>query len=63
MKPLNNFKNRLLKYEKIVVQFIKFGIVGLSNTLIYLLVYYILLYLKVPYIIANGVGFIIVSAK
>lgn len=40
-------------------QFIKFGIVGLSNTIISFAVYYILLYLQVNYIIANTMGFII----
>lgn len=40
-------------------QFIKFGIVGLSNTIISFAVYYILLYIGVNYIIANTMGFII----
>lgn len=40
-------------------QFMKFGIVGLSNTLISLFVYYIIIYLGVHYIIANTVSFII----
>lgn len=39
-------------------QFIKFGIVGISNTLISLLVYYILVYLNINYIIAYTIGFI-----
>lgn len=40
-------------------QFIKFGIVGVSNTIINLLVYYILLRLGFHYIIANTGGFIV----
>lgn len=40
-------------------QFIKFGIVGLSNTFISLAVYYILIYLETNYIAANTAGFII----
>ncbi len=42
-----------------VKQFVKFGIVGFSNTLIALLVYYLLIYIKVNYIVANTLGFII----
>jgi len=42
-----------------VKQFIKFGIVGLSNTLISLLVYYALIYIGINYIISNTVGFVI----
>lgn len=42
-----------------VVQFIKFAAVGVSNTLIYLVIYYALLYFSMPYILANGVGFLI----
>jgi putative flippase GtrA len=43
----------------LIKQFIKFGIVGVSNTLISLLIYYILVYLKINYIIANTIGFIV----
>lgn len=52
---INNKKNKL----NIIIQFIKFGIVGVSNTLISLLIYYILVYFKVNYIIANTIGFIV----
>lgn len=45
--------------KKLIIQFIKFGLVGVSNTLISLLVYYILVYFKCNYIIANTLGFII----
>jgi len=47
------------KYLSIFIQFIKFGIVGVSNTLISLAVYYGLVYLGVHYLPANVAGFII----
>ena len=40
-------------------QFIKFGVVGVSNTLIFLAVYYALIYFNIHYIAANIAGFII----
>lgn len=40
-------------------QFIKFGIVGISNTLISYIVYVILVWLHLNYILANIVGFIV----
>lgn len=40
-------------------QFIKFGLVGVSNTLISLGTYYLLYFLGVNYLIANTIGFII----
>lgn len=45
--------------NKKLMQFIKFGIVGCSNTVISLAIYYILLYFNVNYIIANVVGFVV----
>lgn len=42
-----------------IKQFVKFGLVGVSNTVISLAVYYGLLYLGVHYLIANTVGFIV----
>lgn len=45
--------------KKMLIQFIKFGLVGVSNTIISLLVYYILIYFKWNYIIANALGFVI----
>jgi putative flippase GtrA len=42
-----------------IIQFIKFGIVGASNTLISLAIYYALYYLGVNYIIANTIAFFI----
>ncbi|MFT5874308.1 MAG: putative flippase GtrA [Clostridium sp.] len=53
---LNVNKRELLKLAE---QFIKFGIVGVANTLIALLTYYILVYFKFNYIIANTIGFIV----
>ena len=45
-------------YESII-QFIKFSIVGLSNTIISLFVYYALLWLGINYFIANIVAWIV----
>ena len=42
-----------------IKQFIKFGIVGVSNTLISLIIYYVLIYFNINYIIANTVGFLV----
>lgn len=42
-----------------VKQFIKFGIVGISNTLISYVVYVVLLRLKMHYIGANIIGFLV----
>lgn len=43
----------------VVKQFIKFGIVGVSNTLIFLVIYYCLVYFGVHYLIANLIAFIL----
>lgn len=40
-------------------QFIKFGIVGVSNSLINLAVYYGLIFLKLHYLLANLCGFLV----
>ena len=45
--------------KELILQFIKFGLVGVSNTAINLAVYYILVFLGVNYILANSIGFII----
>ncbi len=45
--------------KTLFVQFIKFGIVGFSNTFISLLTYYILVFLGVNYLIANTAGFVL----
>lgn len=49
----------ILKNKAVITQFIKFGIVGVSNTLISLFVYYTLIYLNFHYIFANTSGFVI----
>jgi len=42
-----------------IIQFIKFGIVGFSNTAIAYIIYASLVYLKLHYILANIIAFII----
>lgn len=41
------------------IQFIKFGLVGVSNTIISVGTYYLLMYLGMQYILANTIGFIL----
>lgn len=48
-----------LKNNDSILQFIKFSIVGLSNTAISLFVYYTLLWLGVSYLISNTMSWII----
>jgi putative flippase GtrA len=48
---------------KVIVQFIKFGIVGVSNTLVSLLTYYIFIFAGSNYIFANFAGFILGTAN
>lgn len=53
---------RVIKREKlipVIKQFFKFGIVGISNTLISLGVYYLLLLINVHYIVANIIAFLV----
>jgi Predicted membrane protein len=50
--------NGKAKLFVIIQQFIKFGIVGVSNTLLALFIYYILIFCNVHYIIANTIGFV-----
>lgn len=40
-------------------QFIKFGIVGLSNTLISMVVYYLCIFIGMHYILSNSIAFVI----
>ena len=47
------------KLIKLFTQFIKFGLVGVSNTLISLGIYYLMVWLGCHYLIANIVGFIV----
>lgn len=59
-KLLSKFKiNNKEDFYKLIKQFIKFGIVGVSNTLLSLAIYYILVFINVNYLIANIVAFII----
>ncbi len=46
-------------WKFLTFQFIKFGLVGISNAIVLLAVYYALLYLHVHYIIAYTIGFIL----
>jgi len=48
-----------IKGKNSIIQFIKFGMVGVSNTLIALCITYVLMYLNVNYIIASTAGFIV----
>jgi len=43
--------------NKTLHQFIKFGFVGIGNTIITFIVYYILIFFSVPYSIANIIGY------
>ena len=52
-------KHFLAKNSKVLFQFIKFGIVGLSNTIISYVVYIVLVYAGLHYLIASIVAFII----
>ncbi|MBQ2896354.1 MAG: GtrA family protein [Oscillospiraceae bacterium] len=45
--------------KKLFAQFMKFGMVGVSNTLISLGCYYALVYFGVNYLLANAVGFVV----
>ena len=53
-----DIKNKLANKESLL-QFIKFGIVGLSNTFIGLGIYYLLLWLGANYLICNAVSWVI----
>lgn len=50
---------RVIKIKRLCVQFVKFGIVGFSNTLISLMIYYLLVYFGIHYIFANTAGFLV----
>lgn len=47
------------KYRKWLVQFIKYGMVGVSNTLVSLAAYYALVFFGLHYLAANTVGFLL----
>ena len=44
--------------SQLIIQFIKFGIVGVSNTLISLIIYYIVIWVGGHYMIGNLAGFV-----
>ncbi len=53
-------KKKMKKNDgKVMIQFIKFGIVGVSNTLVSLIIYYVFIFFGAHYIIANTAGFIL----
>jgi putative flippase GtrA len=45
--------------KHVPVQFLKFAVVGVSNTLIAYGVYALCIFLGLPYLIANAIGFFI----
>ncbi len=45
--------------KQFFLQFVKFGIVGCSNTIISYVVYVVCVYLGVHYIVANAIGFVV----
>lgn len=47
------------KLPTFISQIFRFGIVGLSNTSIYLLTYYLLIYFEINYVFSNIVAFIL----
>ena len=51
----------LKSFKAFVMQFIKFGIVGVSNTLIGWAFYYSLIFFGVHYLLANLIGFVIAT--
>ncbi len=51
-------KGRIIP-PKSLSQCLKFGIIGISNTLVSLMVYYVFIYLSFHYIAANTMGFIV----
>lgn len=52
-------KEKLFQRKESILQFIKFAIVGFSNTLISLAVYYILVFFGLHYVLANACGFVV----
>lgn len=49
----------VIKNYESLIQFIKFSIVGLSNTVISLIVYYAMLWLGTGYLIANTIAWVL----
>lgn len=44
-----------------IIQFIKFGVVGCSNTVLFILIYWLLVYLSINYLIANIISYVLSS--
>lgn len=55
----NIYKGDKKDLIKLFIQFIKFGLVGISNTLISLFIYYLCIFCGVNYIMSNTLAFII----
>ena len=49
----------MIRFSKNIKQAVKFGVVGVSNNMIYLLFYYGLIFFGVHYIISNTAGFVV----
>lgn len=56
---MSNILSRQHDWRFLIFQFVKFGLVGVSNAIVLLAVYYVLLYVNVHYIIAYTIGFIL----
>lgn len=59
MRDLLNALRSPERRGRVLKQFVKFGLVGVSNTLLSLAIYYLLVAIGVNFIIANTVAFII----
>lgn len=55
---MSAFLSKQHDWKFLIFQFVKFGLVGVSNAIVLLAVYYALLYVHVHYIIAYTIGFI-----
>lgn len=49
--------DKIKRFYVVLSQFVKFGIVGLSNNMVSLGIYYILIFFNINYLIANTIGF------
>lgn len=56
---MNSTLHKLIFQREHFFQFFKFSLVGVSNTLLSLAIYYILILFEVNYILANTIAFII----
>jgi putative flippase GtrA len=52
-------RNLIRRRAGLLKQFVKFGLVGVSNTLLSLAIYYLLVMLGVNFILANGIAFVL----